>query len=369
MQLRTCVATLTSIVAVLALAACSPSAGDGPVAQPTPTPPPVSTRVFADGPPFGLPGWAQAPEVRTLVEAARREGEVSVLGVGARDTTDVCRAFSALFDGIACEATALTSSALATIVLTDRTLGHQSADVIVGALPINIGIGDADLFASVDWASYDIRDWRLPGAGLLVTRQAFYGAGYTEGALAPDAVPRTIDDLLDPALRSAITASPRSYDRWLGFLAASRGYDWAFDFALRLREDQDALFTTGIQSILSTGERSLVLALPAGALPGEPSSLGLVPLLLEPAIVTNTTVGVVAGAAHPSAARLLALFMASQEGWRAAEPRSAREYGVPLATLLDEQRPGIEVIEEAIDLLPRLGELGERLRSALQAAN
>ena len=364
------VATLIAIAAALALAACSSTAIDGPVAQPTPTPPPASTRAFTDGLSFGLAGWEQAAEIQMLVDAARGEGEVSLLGVGTRDTVDVCRAFNATFDGIECEATPLTQSALASIVLADRSLDRQRADVIVAPLPVNAGISGGGLFAGLTWGAYGVTmPWRTPGGGLLVTRQDFYGAGYTPDALAPDAVPQTIDDLLAPALLGTIVASPRSYDRWLGFVATSRGYEWALDFALRLRREQDTLFTTGVQSVLSTGERSLVLALPAGALPDEPPALGLAALLLEPVIVTNTTVGVVAGAEHPNAARLLALFMASEQGWRSANPRSTREYGVSLAMLIKEQRFGIEVIEETIPLLSQLGEIGDRLRAELQASD
>jgi hypothetical protein len=219
MQFHTRLATLTTLVAVAALAAYTTTAVDTPPAQPSPTLQPVPTRDLAGDPAFGLSGWEQAAGIQALVEAARLEGEVALLGVGTRDTIDVCRAFNAAFEGIECKPTPLTQSALASIVLADRTIGRQRADVIVAPLPVNVGIGGAGLFSSVDWASYGIQGGRTPGGGgLLVIRQAFYGAGYTPGALAPEDVPRTIDDLLDPALRGAITAPPRSYDRWLGFL-------------------------------------------------------------------------------------------------------------------------------------------------------
>ena len=166
------------------------------------------------------------------------------------------------------------------------------------------------------------------------TSNIVYTFVYNTKAVQESDVPKSWTDVLDPRLKGKMIASVFLTPRFVGALGIAWGEDKALQFARDLREKTDILLTRAPrESLLQSGERvisvgeidSQVRAWIAEGLPLE----FVVP---EPVIVGQFGASVMAKAPNPSAARLLAGCLASDEGKAAREKATSPATIGPTAT-------------------------------------
>lgn len=203
-------------IATLVLAACAPAAG-------TPTAPPESGQKPAPPqaqqkaePQAEVKASAKADKLAALVEAARKEGELVLVGHGSAVGSD--EALQRWVDGFnklyglnikVQETPGPADSQVASTLAQEYQAGRPSStDVFKGADSHIVPLMKAGALASVDWL-----DWApniqnpelLAGDGVAVEIYSRTpGISYNSDRVKGDAVPKTMQDLLKPQYKGRI---------------------------------------------------------------------------------------------------------------------------------------------------------------------
>jgi len=262
--------------------------------------------------------WNDAPKVRVLYEAAKREGKVIVWGTHRREVDWIAAAFGKLFPGI--EVEFLGDNDIAVKAIAEARAGRHQVDVFWHSVTGHLPVVQRDLLVPNDWPLFDVDPRNTAFDGRMgFTSNIVYAIAYnTKAATAAD-VPTNWAGAVDERFKGKATGSSFLLPRLVGALGVAWGEDKALDFARALRERTDILLTRAPrESLLQSGERvfafgeidSQVRSFAADGLP-----VGMV--VPEPVVVGQFGASVVKDAPHPNAARLLAGFLASPDGKRA----------------------------------------------------
>lgn len=192
------VASATIMVLVLVMAACG---GD-------------DTDNKADN--KGAPNAdASIPEsLQTLIDAAEAEGELSVSGVAIDQLGAFEEAMSEEYgiDVSLDVAGGPGQSEMVTKLIQEHEAGQSpTADVIITSARNRIDMQDAGATAAADWKSYDptITDEEITrDSSGVVAFGDLVGIAYNTEEFAPEDVPQTLDDLVNPAFEGLIATTP-----------------------------------------------------------------------------------------------------------------------------------------------------------------
>ena len=316
MQLRITGWTLASLVLFVATAACS--------AEATPTPAPVFDMTPAGDPARLLAGevyrtldadWTRTPEAEALVALAREEGAVVWSGYDQAQGDAWCEGFTAEF-GIACTGRGIGAGQLVTTLVTEAAAGRPVTDVVYLSMSQMAQVLDRGLAASVDWRALGVeprRVWRSGADGDAVgVTQSQYAHFVNTDEVAPEDVPRTLLEWLDPRWHGLICAPDFLLRAGNGFMALYYDPDEMVAFHRELIDAQDVVVTADCDPLIVSGERPLTYM--GYGHPDELLDTGYIEPFWVPGMGVNLfSHGVLADAPHPNAARLFAAWTTSKE--------------------------------------------------------
>jgi len=270
--------------------------------------------------------WKDSPEVRALYEAARKEGQVVFWGTQEREVKWIPQAFAAMFPGIAVKT--LGENEIATKAIAEARAGRHEVDVFWHGYPAMGAVKQRDLLAKVDWTLFGLPPGDVVFDGHAgFTNTIAYAFAYNKDRVNPADLPRKWTDVLDPRYKGKMAASAFLLPFLVGNLGLVWGEEKAMQFARDLASKADLLLTRAPrESLLQSGERLYSIAevesqVRLWAVEGNRVDF----VIPDPALIAPFGVAVMAKAPHPSAARLLAGWIASREG-RLARQKAVFSY-------------------------------------------
>jgi len=308
---------------------CSPTAG-APQAAPAAQPPAAAAQSTAAPAPPAASGQSQAgTALQALVDAARREGQLTLvwsaltLG-GSEGAAHLASGFNRLYGlNVNVQFTpGLNMAEMAPRLVQEQQAGRPATtDVYIGPARPLVTLMDADAVEPVDWASWasNIHDSRmLAPNGVGVEAAPFLvGITYHSGKLTGSAVPTSMEDLLKPEFKGRIASTP--YAANFDYLASPAlwGERRTLDYVTRFADQVSGLIRCGEGDRLVTGEFD-VFAIDCGTwealrlqAKGAPVAQ-VVPR--DAALMFYWYLAVPRNAAHPAAAKLFINYLLGREG-------------------------------------------------------
>jgi ABC-type Fe3+ transport system substrate-binding protein len=267
------------------------------------------------GPGSALAEWRDTPAVKALYDKAKAEGEAVIWGPVQAEVDWIQGELAKRFPGIAVRATGDLQAA--TKLIAEARANRHSVDVWQNSLGGMLEVQKRGLFAKVDWSSYGLDAGRIVfnGEGLAVHNFVFTTA-YAKSFVTPAELPRTWDDLLNPRWKGRMVSEDFLFPRLMGFLALEWGEERTERWGRAMIDEQKLLIVNSTrEGFLKTGERVLAIGDSVSQAlqysdDGVPT--GYTVLDLVPAV--QFAVAVMKDAPHPNAARLLAAWLATDDG-------------------------------------------------------
>ncbi len=260
------------------------------------------------------PAWKDSPAVRALYAQAKQEGKVVIWGPQQREVDWIPEAFNSMFPGI--EVQWLGDNNIITKAIAESRAGRNEADVIHTSLGGVIPLNQRDMLAVVDWTPFGTAPGNIEMGGKAgLTNNLIYAVVYNKDKVKPADLPKNWTDLLDAKYKGKMVGSVFLLPRLVGFLGVAWGEDKALQFARDLVDKTDILLTRAPrESFLQSGERLYAVgdfdsASQFWASQGLPVDF----VIPQPVAATQFVSTVLAKAAHPNAARLLAGWMTTPE--------------------------------------------------------
>jgi iron(III) transport system substrate-binding protein len=256
-------------------------------------------------------------KVRDLYEAAKKEGQVIVWGTQRREVEWIPAAFAKAYPGIAVQF--LGDNDIAVKAIAEARAGRHQVDVFQNSLTGTLPVAQRDLLAGVDWSPFGIDKRNIAFDGKMAyTANIAYTVAYNSKTVKEADLPKNWADILDPRFKGKGTSSTFLLPRLIGALGLAWGEQKALQFARDIVDMTNILLTRAPrESLLQSGERlyafgeidSLIRAVAAEGLP-------VAQVVPEPVVIGQFGVTILKNAPHPNAARLLAGYLASDEGKR-----------------------------------------------------
>jgi iron(III) transport system substrate-binding protein len=299
--------------------------------------------------------WQQSPAVKGLYEKAKQEGEVVIWGTNTREVDWIPAAFAAEWPGI--KVNVLGDNDIAPKIIAETRAGRHAVDVYWSSITGVEPIIKRELPTVIDWSMFGVSEDNTAFDGRMgFTNNIVYVVAYDTRRMSEADMPKTWDQLLDPKYKDNMAGSLFLMPRLISALSIKWGEDKALDFARKLASDTGILLTRAPrESILQSGERVMAAA-EVDTLPKLWAAGGMPVKFVIPAPVVLGQFGatVLAKAPHPSAARLLAGWLASKEGKRAREKGNFEVDYRPGSDHPDAIRiyaSGVPVIEDSVELM------------------
>jgi ABC-type Fe3+ transport system substrate-binding protein len=321
---------LSSVLALLLVAACAPSAAP-PVApaqsaaapaKPAAAPPPASAA--SPAPP------AQGDTLQGLVEAARAEGQLNLMWTpsyggrtGAMERW--AEGFNKLYGlNVRVQFTPGPTVPEMLVRTTQEMQGGRAAssDVYLGADRNIVDALAAGVLLPVDWAAWAPN---VQNPALLAPRGVAVGFAsrtpgftYNTNRVRPDELPTSFADLLKPQYKGRLAASVFAADHF-ELLASSEawGEQRAIEYATRFADQPAGMIRCAEIERIATGEFD-ILAPDCGTFVSRQLSARGAPLAgvipTDAAVLAYVYFAVPVNAAHPAAAKLWINYLLSREG-------------------------------------------------------
>ena len=183
------------------------------------------------------------------------------------------------------------------------------------------------------------------------TRLTLYVLAYNTKLVAPNDVPKTYDDLLDPKWAGGKIGVESADVAWFAAVAKAMGEDKGLAYFRKLAQAKPSLRSghTLMVELVAAGEMAMAVdAHVQGVARLKEKGAPVEWKALQPAFGQPSSVGVAKRAPHPNAAQLLADFILSREGQEIIKSRNR----VPSSTAVDSplNKFRYELIEPAIAL-------------------
>jgi iron(III) transport system substrate-binding protein len=299
--------------------------------------------------------WTQAPAVKDLYAKAKAEGEVVIWGTNAREVDWIPAAFAAEWPGI--KVNVLGDNDIAPKIIAETRAGRHAVDVYWSSITGVAPIVQRELPTPVDWSMFGVSKDNTAFDGRMgFTNNIVYVIAYDTRKVSEADMPKTWDQLLDPKYKDRMAGSLFLMPRLVSALSIKWGEEKALDFARKLAKDTGILLTRAPrESILQSGER-MIAAAEVDTLPKLWAAGGLPVKYVIPAPVVLGQFGatVLAKAPHPSAARLLAGWLASKEGKKAREKGNFEVDYRPGSDHPDAKKiyaSGVPVIDDTVEMM------------------
>ncbi|MFI6350305.1 ABC transporter substrate-binding protein [Streptomyces sp. NPDC050560] len=154
---------------------------------------------------------------------------------------------------------------------------------------------------------------------LLTDRISYISFGYNTTKIPKEAVPHTLEDLLDPALKGKLAIeTDTTSEEWIGAVLHKMGERRGEEFLAKLAKQQvsrTSLSGSAMMGLVATGQYAASPSVfhnheEQNKAKGAP--VGWVPL--DPVVANVGQLGILAGGEHPASAMLFIDFMTSAEG-------------------------------------------------------
>jgi ABC-type Fe3+ transport system substrate-binding protein len=259
--------------------------------------------------------WQDAPAVKALYGKAKAEGEVVIWAPVQSEVDWVETEFPKRFPGIVVKGNGDLQAA--TKLIAEARAGRHSVDVWHNSLGGMLEVEKRGLFDKVNWQPYGIDQDRVlfDGEGLAI-HNFIYSTLYAKDFVKDSDVPRTWDDLLDPKWKRRMVSQDFLFPRLMAFLSLAWGEARAEKWGRAMLNEQQLLVVNSPrEGFLKTGERVLAVGDAVNqafqyAESGVPT--GYTVLDVVPAV--QFMVSPMKASPHPNAARLLAAWLATDEG-------------------------------------------------------
>jgi iron(III) transport system substrate-binding protein len=259
--------------------------------------------------------WKEAPAVKALHEQARKEGQVVIWGPSRRELEWIPAGFAKVFPGITVEFVG--DNDVATRAIAEARGGRYAFDTFWNSVTATMPLIQRNLMAPVDWAPFGL-DARATAFDNKMSygHTVAYVAAFEKGAVASADAPATWEQLLEARYRGKMVGSLFLLPRLVGGLGLAWGEARALQYARDLVRNTDFMLTKAPrETLLKSGERKLAV----GEIDGNVRRLilegqGFDFSIPEPVVLVQFGPSVMAKAPHPNAARLLAGYLASDEG-------------------------------------------------------
>jgi ABC-type Fe3+ transport system substrate-binding protein len=207
------------------------------------------------------------------------------------------------------------------IIAEDRA-GRRAADVLFFSLGGILPLHERKLLDKMDWATWGVDPGNVMLDGTVgATHNLVYTVMYNSSLVRPDQAPKTWDDLASPAWHGKVAASDFTLPRLLAFLVLAWDEPRVLEYTRALRDRSGIMLTrTPIEAVLESGERSVGVGQFVNNVlrfKDEGRPLDWVPM--SPTGAAQFVIAPLTKAPHPNAARLLAGWLASDEGKATAE--------------------------------------------------
>jgi iron(III) transport system substrate-binding protein len=274
-------------------------------------------------------GWQDTPEIKALYEAAKKEGQVIVWGTQRTEVEWIPPAFNAMFPGI--EVQFLGDNDIATKAIAEARGGRNQVDVFWSSLTGTLPVVQRDLIATTDWTPFGINKANVGFDGKMAfTSNMAYAFAYNSEKTNVADLPKNWSEATDAKYKGKMTSSLFLLPRMIGGLSLTWGKDKAQQFARDLVTNSDVLLTRAPREpMLQSGERLYGLGeVDSLVRTWKKSGLKIDYVIPEPVVLGQFGSTVMAKAPHPNAAKLLAGFMASDDGKAAKEAATSQtDYG------------------------------------------
>jgi iron(III) transport system substrate-binding protein len=269
--------------------------------------------------------WAQpspldSAPVKELHEKAKAEGKVVMWGTNVREVDWIPKAFAARFPGI--DVKVVGDNNITTTAIAEARANRHQVDVFWHSLAGVAPLLERGLVEAHDWTMFGVNaDNTFADKRLAVTNTMVYSFMYNTKLADPKLLPKTWSDVLNPALKDKMVVSDFLIPRLTGALVFSLGHDKAMNFARSLRDDMGLLLTRAPrQPIVAAGERAYSMAeLDQQVRLWKSEGLPVDYVVPEPVTASQFVAALMAKAPNPNAAKLLAGWLASDEGKAARE--------------------------------------------------
>ena len=263
-------------------------------------------------------GWQDDPAVKALYEKARQEGAVVIWGPSRPEVEWIETEFRAAFPGIT--VSFVGDNDVFTRAIAEARAGRHQVDVMWVSINGGILFNTRNLAAKVDWKALNVRDAETAfGGEMLFAARSLWIVTFDPARTQAADIPDTWEGYLDPKLKDRMVANPFLLPRLAGSLSLQWGPEKALDYVRSLVGRQEIMLTRAPrETFIKSGERMLALGEIDGtyrrqAKLGNPFGIK-VP---TPVVMTQFGSMVMANAPHPNAARLLAAWLAADEGRQA----------------------------------------------------
>lgn len=274
------------------------------------------------------PAPAQRDALQTIVEAARKEGQlVLVWGEGTMGGSEGVRRLAEGYNkhyGLNVNVQFTPGASMPQMVARigqEVQAGRQtSTDLVVAYASSMLVAVQAGALESVDWASWapNIQEPQLVApAGVGVAFQtSLAGITYNTSRIRGELVPRTLQDLLRPELKGRVASTP--YAAYFDLLSTDElwGRERTYDYVTRLSEQAAGLIRCNETERLISGEFE-VLAIDCSQSDTFQAKARGAPLdyvvPTDAALLLYLYVGVPKTAPHPNAAKLWVNYLLSRE--------------------------------------------------------
>jgi ABC-type Fe3+ transport system substrate-binding protein len=275
----------------------------------------LGTLLLANFPAFAQPAWQDRPAVKALYEKAKAEGEVVIWAPVQSEADWIAPEFSKRFPGIVVKGVGDLQAA--TKIIAEARANRHSVDVWQNSLGGMLEVQKRGLFANVDWRQLGLTDDRILFGGEGLTLHNFvYSTLYAKDFVKEAELPKTWDDLLNPKWKGKMVSQDFLLPRLMGFLALVWGEQRTEKWGRAIINDQNTLIVNSPrESFLKTGER--VLSIGDSVTQSYQYTDNGVPTgytVLDVVPAVQFMVSTMKKAPHPNAARLLAAWLATDEG-------------------------------------------------------
>lgn len=282
-----------------------------------------------------LAAYSGPDREQRLVEGAKAEGKVVwYTSLAGSSYKEIAKGFETKYPGIKVETYRGTSTDIMTRISAEAQAKQTLADVLETTMPPLTYLRENKLLAAYNsphLGKYPASTKENAGRGLVywvIDRETYSGVGYNTNLIPAAAVPKNYGDLLKPELKGKIGfVSNETGVRALGGMLKVKGEE----FVKKLKSQEIVLQSVSgraMADLVVSGEVPLsptIFRDHATELKAKGAPVEWVPMDVTP---TNTGgVAIMARAARPHAALLMADFLLSPEG---AKILSDLEYGSPL---------------------------------------
>ena len=282
-----------------------------------------------------------------LIEAAKKEGRVvwyTTLLINQLGGP-LAEAFEKKY-GIKVEATRNDPSETMLRLIQEHRAGNMQADVFDASLPANVLVAEGALMKfQPDFVKSWPKELYDPDGYWTAHRLTVVTPGFNTSLLPPGTEPKSWNDLLDPKWKDrlawGINPGVTGASGFIGLVLAELGEEKGMDFLRQLARQNVTGLKISARAVLDqviAGEYPLALGiLNDNVLVSRRLGAPVAWIPMNPAMATISMISVMSKARHPNAGKLLAEFVASEEGQRIARDH---DY-IPVNPLVEAPDPAL----------------------------